>query len=278
MTPMMMKFRQMFVFKNGLIRLTVIFLLAVMLLSAQHSSCSRKMPGEKIIPAIKVMPSAFLLKHLESGQTQNINSLSAQANIYAESDGMAVEAYANLVFIRGSAVWFNVKKLGVEAARGLITRDSFFIINRLEKTYRAESIESIQRQYSLPEGLPLLQHLLLGSAWLAPGMGLEADIKDSLHSLSGSNQQFSADYRLEEGSFVLRQEMFIQKKDSRLLSVQFGQFADLPGLGIFPYLRRIEAFSPESGNLLLDIKFTDIEINRPSNYRFEIPSHYRREE
>ncbi|MCK6691097.1 MAG: DUF4292 domain-containing protein [Thermoanaerobaculia bacterium] len=247
--------------------------------SARHSGCRNKeRTGDEIVPATTVRSSDFLLKQLRDKNPDALKSLTARAKIYAEGDGMAVEANANLVWIRDSALWLNVKKLGIEAVRALITRDSVIVINRLENTYTAQDLGVLQRQYSLPEGFPLLQNLVLASAWVAPDMLLQADIKDSLHRLSGANQHYAIDYRIEEGSFHLRRETFVQQRDARILTLEFDQFKKLPGAGFFPYLRRIEAFSPDNGPVNLQIEFTDVEINTPATYRFEIPAHYRRAE
>lgn len=261
-----------------LFRMANYALLFLITISAQQSSCRRHMPSETLVAATQPQSAAFLINQLDQQRSYKIQTLSARATIYAENEGMAVEAYANLIWIRDSVLWLNVKKLGIEAARALITRDSVFIINRLEKTYSAQSIDALQREYSLPEGFDLLQQLIVGSAWRPSELELQADIKDSLHRLSGSNAQFTADYRLEEGSYVLRREMFLQKRDARLLHVEFGRFDKLAGAGIFPYLRRIEVFSPESGTLRLELQLSDVKINEPKSYRFEIPSHYKREE
>ena len=228
--------------------------------------------------ATKVRSSDFLVKQLQQAEQKNLTSLSAKARVYLEGNGNSIEANASLIWIRDSVVWLAVKKLGIEAFRALVTRDSVFVLDRLSRTYTAGDIESLQHQYSLPEGFPLLQGLVLASAWIEPGMPLQSEIKDSLHRLSGITPRFSADYRIEERSFFLRQETFIQQRDARVLNLGFEQFKKLPGAGMFPYLRRIEAFSPESGNLRLDIEFTDVEVNVPKSYRFEIPAHYQRAE
>lgn len=247
-----------------------------MLISAQQSSCKRKLPQEQIIPATTARSEPFLKEQLHRKIFEDWESLSARAKIYTESSVLTTEAYANLIWIRDSALWLNVKKLGIEAVRALVTRDSIFVINRLDKTYQAQAIESLQREYSLPDGFPFLQQFLLSKAWLAEDIDLRADIQDSLHRLSGSNSRFAVDYRIEEGSFVLRRETFVQQRDSRILSLLFGGFDRLQGAGIFPYIRRIEAFSPETGSVSLDLEFTDIEINVPKSYRFEVPDHYTR--
>lgn len=248
--------------------------------SAQQTGCRRKTSasGEGMVPATTNRSSDYLIKQLRKKNLDEIKTLTARAKIYAQGEGMAIEANANLVWIRDSALWVNVKKLGIEAARALVTRDSVFMINRLESTYSAQDVSALQRQFSLPEGFPLLQHLVLASAWLSPDMLLQADIKDSLHRLSGANNQYSIDYRIEEGSYHLRRETFVQQRDARILTLEFDQFKKLPGAGVFPYLRRIEAFSPDNGTVHLEIEFTDVEFNAPASFRFEIPAHYRRAE
>lgn len=257
-------------------RIAGLMLLLFLFLAAQQNSCRRQLSDERIQPAVTPRSSDFLLRRLAENRQENIRTLSAHAKIYAESDGMAVEAQANLIWIRDSVLWLNVKKLGVEAARALISRDSVIILNRLDNTYVQSDFTTLQHNYSLPDGFPFLQDLLLSAAWFSPDLSLEADIRDSLHRLSGSNPLFSAEYRIEEGAFVLRQETFIQPRDSRILTLQYGEFKKLNGAGLFPYIRRIQVFSPESGALRLDIEFTAIEVNVPKSYRFEIPAHYER--
>ena len=246
--------------------------------AAQQTSCRRKAGSEAMIPATTVRSSKFLVQKLQQKDLEQVHSLTAHAKISAESDGMTVQANANLIWIRDSALWVNVKKLGIEAMRALVTRDSVIVLNRLESTYSAKELSTLERQYSLPEGFPLLQNLVLASAWLAPDLLFQSDIKDSLHRLSGSNNRFTVDYRIEEGSYRLRQETFVQQRDARILTLGFDDFKKIPGTGSFPYLRRIEAFSPESGKITLEIEFTDVEINTPPTYKFDIPAHYRRTE
>ncbi|MBL7796353.1 MAG: DUF4292 domain-containing protein [Saprospiraceae bacterium] len=252
-----------------------LLLFSLLLLSA---TCRRRVPDDTITPATTPLSADVLIQKLRQNAPEKINTISAHARIYAESEAGAVEAGANLIWIRDSVLWVNIKKLGIEAVRALVTPDSVIVLNRLEKTVQAKGLDALQREYNLPEGFPLLQHLLLASAWIAPDLHLQADIKDSLHRLAGTNGRYSADYRVEEGAFVLRQATFLQQQDAGLLGLQYGQFKKLPGAGVFPYFRRIEIFSPESGTARLEIEFTEIEINVPKPYRFEIPDHYQRME
>jgi len=253
--------------------------LAFALLSAHDSGCRRKSSSDTTPQvATQTRPAAFLTEKLRRHDLRDVRTLSASARIFYEGNGQHIAANANLVWVRDSALWLNVKKLGIEAARALVTPDSVWVINRLDKTYTVRSIQSLQREYGLPGGFDALQHTLLGSAWLIPGLELRSDLADGQHRLSGSDGVFGAEYRLDEGAFRLRRELFFQKKNSLSASFAFEEYKKLPNAGHFPYLRRIEASSPESGSTRLEIELSNVEINVPKTWRFDIPAHYERVE
>lgn len=249
----------------------------IFLLSAKESGCRRNtVTDAPASPATEIRSSDVLLRKMQKRDVSGIQTLSAKAQILINNDGQTVTANANIIWIRDSVVWINIKKFGIEAVRALITQDSVFIINRFEKTYTAKGLESLQQEYNLPAGFALLQESLLASAWIFPDISLQSDIQDGLHQLKGSNSRYTAAYLIEEGSFLLRSESFIQQKDSRLFTMEFDQYNKLPGAGRFPYLRRFTAYSRDTGSLHVDLDLSDVEINAPKGFRFEIPEHYER--
>jgi outer membrane lipoprotein-sorting protein len=60
--------------------------------------------------------------------------------------------------------------------------------------------------------------------------------------------------------------------------LSFDSYKKTEEAGAFPYLRRIEAFSPETGAMRLQIKFENVAFNVQPKFRFEIPDHYTRVE
>lgn len=259
----------------------VLFLLSLtFLLSAQESACHRSAAdiGAAGQTATEAKPSHYLLKKLRDKDMSKVRQLNAQAKIFVEGNGQSIAANANIIWIKDSVMWLNIKKFGIEIARVLITPDSVVTLNRLDKTCTLKSLASLQRQYNLPAGFSLLQQTLLASAWFSDGMNLESDLADGQHRLRGNDGQLGADYRLQGGSFLLSKESFVQQKDSRVVSLGFENYKKVPEAQWFPYLRNIDAFSPESGTMHLEIEFSDVEINVPKNFRFEIPTHYERVE
>lgn len=255
-----------------------LFLLFV-LSSAQESGCKRKSGSITAAkPASSVRSPEYLQKQLRRRDMSDMQSMTARADIFAEGNGDNISANAQIIWVRDSVIFVNVKKFGLEAIRAMIRPDSAFILNRLDKTYIAEDLESLQRRFSMPEGFPLLQEVLLASAYFLPDLKLKSDIREDLHRLSGANAQYSSEYRIEEGSFLLRHETFIRQKDASLISLSYDSYKKTEEAGAFPYLRRIEAFSPETGSTRLQIKFDHVVFNVQPKFRFEIPDHYKRVE
>lgn len=251
-----------------------LFLAFFLLLSAKETGCRKTPSFGNTRPATDVRSPDFLKKKLRNYEHKNLNLMNAQAKVFMEGNGQSIGATANIIWIRDSIIWLNVKKFGLEAARVLVTRDSVFVLNRLEKTYSARGLESLQRQYSLPAGFDLVQNVLLAYPWFFPDIKLESDIKDGMHRLSGSNGRFATDYRMEEEAFWLRQEVFLEPRETRSVSVLFENYKKTELAGWFPYLRTLEASSPETGDMRLSIELNEVEFNVPKSFRFEIPTHY----
>jgi hypothetical protein len=220
----------------------------------------------------------FLVKKLQSRHLDDVERMSAQTRIFVEGDGQSMSANANIVWVRDSAIWLNVKKFGLEAARVLVTPDSVFMINRLSKTWYSKSLESLQAEYQLPAGFDLLQDFLLGRAWIDGDIEMTSDIDEGLHRLAGSNGVTAADYRLEEGSFLLRRETFLQPRTARNISFSFDNYQKIKHAGLYPLLRTIRAFSPETKDVQFELEFLHVDFNTPAPYRFEIPATYQRAE
>lgn len=247
----------------------------LLLLSAKETGCRNKQSTASALPATSARSSKQLIEKNRQSLPDNLRSLSGKANIYIEGQGQSISATAQVIWLRDSMVWMNVKKFGIEAARALATRDSVFVLNRLNKTFTAEGIESLRKNYKLPAGFELIQYILLAQPWYFEGMNLSARIDRELHVLEGNDGAYLARYSIEEGTFNLREEMFVQQKEGGMVTLQFNDFRKTGGAKL-PYSRKIEAFDPENGATKININFSELTLNGETNFRFEIPDHYQR--
>ena len=119
-------------------------ILLLALLLAVTSCASRK---KTVVPT---QPKAF------EWMTSNIN-------IVAEGNGMSFDDLSGQIRMRNdSLVWLSVTAtMGIEVLRAKVSNDSVWVINRLEKTYLAELLDSLSTQLGMPLSLPLIQTLLL---------------------------------------------------------------------------------------------------------------------
>lgn len=102
-------------------------------------------------------------KTVQPQQPQSFEWLTANMTIQAEGNGMVYNDLSGQLRMRkDSLVWLNVTAtMGVEVLRAKVSNDSVWIVNRMEKTYLAEPLDSVSTQLGMPLNLPLVQTLLL---------------------------------------------------------------------------------------------------------------------
>ena len=89
--------------------------------------------------------------------------MTANLDIQAEGNGMSFDNLTGQLRMRNdSIVWLIVTAtMGVEVLRAKVSNDSVWILNRMEKTYLAEPLDSLCAKVGMPLSLPLVQTLLL---------------------------------------------------------------------------------------------------------------------
>ena len=102
-------------------------------------------------------------KIVQPQQPQAFEWLVANIAVQAEGNGVTYNDLSGQIRMRkDSLVWLNVTAtMGVEVLRAKISTDSVWMVNRLEKSYLAEPLDTISAQLGMPLSLPLIQTLLL---------------------------------------------------------------------------------------------------------------------
>ena len=122
--------------------------------------------------AILLSIAAFLLascasrkKTVAPAPPQSFEWLTANMAIQAEYNGQSFNDLSGQLRMRkDSLVWVSVTAtMGVEVLRAKISNDSIWILNRMEKTYLAEHVDSLDQQIGPLFGLrlPFAQFVLL---------------------------------------------------------------------------------------------------------------------
>ncbi|MBD0367983.1 MAG: DUF4292 domain-containing protein, partial [Flavisolibacter sp.] len=95
----------------------------------------------------------------------DFSTFSAKVDLdYRDAEGKKYDLNANIRMQKDSIIWVSVSAiLGIDAMRVLITKDSVKLLDKLNKTFTARSVDYLQDVTALPLDLPTLQNLLVGN-------------------------------------------------------------------------------------------------------------------
>ena len=92
-----------------------------------------------------------------------MNTLRRVVKLSTGREDQNVSATANIRIKKDSLIWISLTPgFGIEAARGLITRDSITFINRLNKEYSTYSFAELSDKFNVSTNYDLLQSVLVG--------------------------------------------------------------------------------------------------------------------
>jgi len=204
-----------------------------------------------------------------------INWFSAKAKIKIKDNHSSQKALMYLRMKSDSVVWLVFKKLSVEAARALITKDSLFIINRLDKTYQAENLDSLQNVYGFNSNFSFMQDFILARV---PSIDTTQLWKEKEHPDAYEFRSIFEDKVID----------FMYNKEDGLLSSgkfydrfnfdgnwEYSDYRIVQGHKI-PFQRKFHINFDAENYLDLEINFLEIDVEKSYNLRFEILDHYTR--
>lgn len=200
----------------------------------------------------------------------------AKADAHFESSTLSGSGALQLRIRKDSLVWMTGKKFSIEGFRSIINRDSFFMVNRIDKYYHAEDNRMLARTFGIDLNFEDVQHLLAGNMFLP-------DANDSTYYaqntekciLSTQMAHLNIVYCLDARTLQLN-TVDITDGKGRKIEVELGNYKKNKDLPILPYDRKYTFKEPDNETSVLDIKIDEVELNVAKSVNFNIPSHYDR--
>lgn len=127
------------------------FYLSIFLLLFTLSGC-KKTPAK----------SSDISKQLKVEQI-DFDYFTSKAKLNFQTPQQAAKVSLNIRMKKDSIIWMSVRKLGFEGLRVLITKDSAFIANRLDRTYFACDMASLSKKVNFEMNLNIIQAMILGN-------------------------------------------------------------------------------------------------------------------
>ncbi len=246
--------------------------LPLLVLTSQACGAGRRVAkGDKL----EKVSADYVLKQLVGNQVQ-ADWMDARANIDFSGESLSAGGNAIIRLRRDSVIWISVRKLGFEVARAQITPDSVYILDRLNNEYAVEPLSYVENRYRLPARFDLLQQVLLGNpVFFTKELDVQPD--ESHYLLAGETNRWQTGYWVTPGSFRLQRMRLAETAQQRQLDLTLDKYQAVAGnKQDFSYFRKLALDSQETGRAEVTIEFTKVELNAPTEIRFDIPGHYTR--
>ena len=217
-----------------------------------------------------------LIQKINANKIQ-FNTFNSKVNIdYKGADGKNYNVNANIRMYKDSAIWISANAiLGIEAMRVFITKDSVKLLDKLNKTYTARSVDYLQDVTSLPLTLPILQDLLIGNAVFIDSNVVATTSNNNIISLLMIGKWFKNLLTLDAGDNSLEHSKLddLDMARNRTADLTYSDYENKKGVP-FSTKRRIAV--AEKNRLDIKIDFKQYDFNQEVSFPFAIPKNYDR--
>lgn len=245
-----------------------------------QTAITKKDTAQVIIKDTKKIDSAVFIKNiLQQIEAKKIafNSFTAKINVdYRGGDGKNYDVNASLRMLKDSVIWISVNAvLGIEAMRVLVTKDSVKLLNKLNKTYTARSIDYLQEVSKLPLDLYTLQELMIGNAVFLDSNVVSYSQQSGTISILSIGKWFKNLLTLnEQDKSILRSKMDdADITRSRTADLNYSDYENKKG-PLFSTKRNITV--TEKSKLEIKLDFKNYDFNEAVSFPFSVPKNYDR--
>lgn len=141
-------------------------------------------------------------------QELDFDYLSIKSKVELTEPNKVTKVTALIRMKKDSLIWFNLSgALGVQGMRGIITRDSVRIINRVESEYATYSFGDISREFNFPIDYSIVQSMIIGDM-------PKPDLKEQFV------KRESKKYVIRQNMDYIRIDNYIDETNMKLIEVQ----------------------------------------------------------
>lgn len=185
-------------------------------------------------------------------------------------DGQRMSATVNVRIYRDSIIWVQISKLGFEVGRMLVTPDSAFFINRLERSYSLYRTIDFLEEYNVPADFDMFSAVFTGGAYV-PEHDMPFQLDGTGALVTKANNGANAAYWFDSEAQLIRSTIIDPL--AREWSAGYMDYQPLPSGVLWPF-KRSNTLVMDGEASVFDLEYRSIEVDVPQSFPFSIPSHY----
>ncbi|TAG56665.1 MAG: DUF4292 domain-containing protein [Cytophagales bacterium] len=225
------------------------------------------------------------IRKLIKAKHADFNYLNCKSKIEFHDGVENFNANANIRVKKDSIIWISVTAaLGIEAARCLLTKDSIYFINKLQKEYYSYSYQGLKRRFNLDVTYEMLQSILYGNI---PYQVLECDssydcIDTSFTLTKQTREETIIENYIKNSTLELHRIELLQKETNDKLSIIYDNFQKLDSTTFFAYLNKISlSYQNRNGfqNFYIGLEHQKVETgNKELKFPFNVKQKFEKKE
>jgi len=206
--------------------------------------------------------------------------LSTKSKFQYKNDNQLINATLNMRIQKNERIWFSVRvALGVEAARGMITKDQFIIIDRVNKQVIQASPDLIEREFKIKLNFDQLESILTGNLLYDISQTDNLNREGNYYKIIQQKESIQSQNLVNIKTSKIEKLILFDEITNYLLTVDYENFKPLgkilfPGRHLFTSVSYLDDSSvPVITNI--NFNFKEVErTNKPLKFPFNIPSKY----
>ena len=193
------------------------------------------------------------------------------------SAGGEVQSFpVNIHIKKDSIIWLSIV-VGLEGARGIITKDSVILLDRLRRTYYKYDFASLSKQFNFNINYDLVQSILIGNMPIKKRETDEVSKQESIFVIKQKEGFVQIENIIAEANLKLQKVNARDETGDSKMGIDYANFLIISEL-IFPQEIRAKIDAKKDGKLLqtsINLQHNKIEVLEQSpGFLFSIPKSY----
>lgn len=213
-------------------------------------------------------------------QQIDFDYLSIKSKIKLKEEHKTTEATAVLRLKKDSIIWFNLSgALGVQGMRGIITQDSVFVLNRVDKQYSVFGFDAISGEFNFPIDFSLVQSMIVGNMPRSEFKNQYVEHDNNQYIIKQNINNILIQNFIDDTKMKLVEIQVTEKETDNALKLLYKDFREVNSQA-FPFSAFVSLIHfNEFGQLetQMNIEHTRVETpDKPLKFPFSIPDRYER--
>ena len=197
-----------------------------------------------------------------------------------KNENQLINATLNTRVEKGNKIWFSIRvALGFEAVRGLITKDSLLIMDRVNKQFYKSSPEAIEKEFKIKLNYNQIESILIGNMIENYSDNDNILREGDYIKIEQKNNSIQTQNVINLRSSKVEKIIVFDELTNYLLTVIYEDFKPLGKL-LFPTQHSFTSISYSEENalpLITNISFSYNKVERTNKtlkFPFNVPSKY----